>query len=68
MQIYKEVIYDLLTGESYLKIKEHPQKGIYVDGLTEVYIDNKDQILQHINNSQESRFISNTKLNNYYSS
>ena len=35
LEIYKETLRDLLTEEeTYLKIKESPTKGIYVDGLT----------------------------------
>lgn len=36
LEIYKETLYDLLNERnSDLKIKEHPQRGIYVDGLYE---------------------------------
>ena len=67
LQIYKEVIYDLLTGEKDLKIKEHPTKGIYVEGLSEVYIDNPDTFYQLLAISQDHRVVSGTKLNHFSS-
>ena len=47
MQIYKEVIYDLLTGEKELKIKESPVKGIYVENLSEVYLSSVEDFLNY---------------------
>ena len=67
LQIYKEIIYDLLTGEKDLKVKENPVKGIYVDGLTEVFIDSKEAFLDYLNVSQQQRIVSGTKLNQYSS-
>lgn len=67
MQIYKEIVYDLLTGDMNLKIKESPQKGIYVEGLSEFYIDNEETFLELLQLSQEQRIVSGTKLNQYSS-
>ena len=64
LQIYKENIFDLLTGESNLKIKESPVRGIYVDKLTEVYVDSFDTFMEYVELSQENRFVSETGLNN----
>ena len=64
LQIYKENIYDLLTGQSNLKIKESPIKGIYVDKLTEVYVDSFETFMEYVELSQENRFVSETGLNN----
>jgi len=37
LEIYKENLYDLLNNRANdLKIKENPQKGIYVEGLNEI--------------------------------
>jgi hypothetical protein len=51
LEIYKENIRDLL-GERMnsvygtdLRIKENPKKGIYVEGLTEVYIVDSEELL-----------------------
>ena len=67
LQIYKENIYDLLTGESNLKIKENPIRGIYVDKLTEVYVDSFETFMEYVDLSQENRIVSETKLNSYSS-
>ena len=64
LQIYKENIYDLLTGQSNLKIKENPIRGIYVDKLTEVYVDSFETFMEYVELSQENRFVSETGLNN----
>ena len=66
-QIYKEVIYDLLTGEKDLKIKENPIKGIYVEGLSEVYLTNIQDFEDYSNLAQQNRIVSGTKLNQYSS-
>ena len=63
MQIYKEVIYDLLTGEKDLKIKENPIRGIYVDKLTEVYINTFENFMEYVDLAQQNRIVSETKLN-----
>ncbi len=47
MQIYKEVICDILTGSRDLKIKENPIKGIYVENLSEVYLINSEEFLNY---------------------
>lgn len=67
LQIYKEVIYDLLTGEKDLKIKENPAKGIYVDGLTEVCLVTVDDFMYYADLAQNNRIVSGTKLNQYSS-
>jgi hypothetical protein len=67
LQIYKEVIYDLLTGERDLKVKESPVKGIYVEGISEFFIDSRDTFLELLKLSQDQRIVSGTKLNQYSS-
>ena len=66
-QIYKEIIYDLLTGERDLKIKENPERGIYVEGLSEVYLTNLQDFENYSSLAQENRIVSGTKLNQYSS-
>jgi hypothetical protein len=66
VEIYKESLHDLLspsTKSSELKIKEHPQKGIYVMNLTEEYISNEEEFLLMIENADEYRVVSETGLN-----
>jgi predicted transcriptional regulator len=67
LQIYKETIYDLLTGEKDLKVKESPTKGIYVDGISEFFIDNRETFLDLLKLSQDQRIVAGTKLNQYSS-
>ena len=63
MQIYKEVIYDLLTGEKELKIKESPIKGIYVENLSEVYLSSVEDFLNYHDIASANRKVGETKLN-----
>ena len=67
LQIYKEVIYDLFTGEKDLKIKESPSKGIYVEGLSEVYLSTVEDFDDYLQLAQQNRIVSGTKLNHYSS-
>ena len=63
LQIYKEVIYDLLTGEKNLQIKENPARGIYVDGLSEVYLSSVDDFLNYAELAEKNRKVGETRLN-----
>jgi len=67
LQIYKEVIYDLLTGEKDLKIKEYPNRGVYVEGLREVYVDNIETFYDLLAIAQDYRIVSGTRLNQFSS-
>ena len=67
LQIYKEVIYDLLTGEKDLKIKESPIKGVYVEGLSEVYLSTYEDFEDYYHLALQHRIVSDTKLNHYSS-
>ena len=63
LQIYKEVIYDLLTGEKNLHIKENPTRGIYVEGLSEVYLSSIEDFLNYAIIAESNRKVGETKLN-----
>ncbi len=63
IQIYKEIIYDLLTGEKNLKLKENPTKGIYVENLSEVYLSSVDDFLNYAELAEKNRKVGETKLN-----
>lgn len=63
IQIYKEVVYDLLSGEKDLKVKESPSRGIYVEGLSEFHIDSIEKFLELLELSQSQRIVSGTNLN-----
>ncbi len=63
LQIYKEIIYDLLTGEKNLHIKENPTRGIYVEGLSEVYLSSEEDFLNYAIIAESNRKVGETKLN-----
>ena len=63
VQIYKEVIYDLLTGEKNLVIKESPSRGIFIDNLSEVYLSSIDDFLYYAEIAESNRKVGETKLN-----
>ena len=63
VQIYKEIIFDLLTGEKNLIIKESPTKGIFIDNLSEVYLSSVDDFLYYSDIAESNRKKGETKLN-----
>ena len=63
VQIYKEVIYDLLTREKNLVIKESPSRGIFIDNLSEVYLSSIDDFLYYAEIAESNRKVGETKLN-----
>ena len=63
MQIYKEIVYDLLTGDFNLKIKENPQKGIFVEGLVEQEIEDEMIALELILLGLKNRHVASTNMN-----
>ena len=50
-----------------MKIKENPIKGIYIDKLTEVCVDSFETFIEYVDLAQESRIVSETKLNSFSS-
>lgn len=68
LEIYKETLYDLLDStKQNLKIKENPQKGIYIYGLTELVIDSQEDLLDLINLGYQTKRTRETRLNEYSS-
>eukprot|EP01083_Nonionella_stella_P073788 199750_1 len=64
LQIYQEVIYDLLKPErDNLTIRENPEKGLYVEGLSEWVVRSPQEIYGLIKRGSMERATSNTKLN-----
>ena len=64
LEIYKEVIYDLLTEKSGdVKIQENPKSGIVIDGLSEVYLSSLNEFFEYVDLSQTNRKTAETKLN-----
>ena len=67
LEIYKETLYDLLTpvrnANGHLKIKEDPKKGIFVENLTEPYVEDKNELYFLLETAEEHRYVNETKLN-----
>ena len=48
LEIYKEVLYDLLSQQNAdLKIQENPETGIVIDGLSEVYLSSINEFFDY---------------------
>jgi kinesin family protein 5 len=64
LEIYLEKIRDLLnTKHTNLRIRESPYKGIWVQGLTDVYATTTDEIFDIIDKGNNNRSIAETKMN-----
>ena len=64
LEIYKETLRDLLAPEVVdLRIKEDPHRGIYVQGLTEVFVTSEEEMLEVIAIGEQMRTVSATKCN-----
>ena len=64
LEIYKEVMYDLLSQQiNDLKIQENPESGIVIDGLSEVYLSSINEFFEYADLSQLNRKTAETKLN-----
>ena len=66
LEIYKETLYDLLTptrSSIQLKIKEDPKNGIYVENLSEPYVEDKNELYFLLDSAEELRIVNETKLN-----
>ena len=64
LEIYKEVMYDLLTQQSGdIKIQENPETGIVIEGLSEIYLSSIEEFFEYVDLSQSNRKVAETKLN-----
>lgn len=45
------------------QVREHVQKGVYVDGLTEEYVTDIDEVLDVLKRGDTARVIASTKMN-----
>lgn len=62
VEIYNEVVRDLLAGGDNLKLREDPRKGVYVDCHEEIITD-YDGILQLLRAGNERRAVGTTAMN-----
>lgn len=63
LEIYKEVMYDLISPENELKILENPATGVWIDGISEIYLSSVDEFFDYAELSQSNRKVAETKLN-----
>ena len=63
LEIYKEKLKDLCGYSAELKIKENKAKGIYVDGITEVYVASEEEMLEVLSMGERNRTVASTKMN-----
>ncbi len=64
LEIYKENLRDLLTDDPMeLKIKESPQRGVYVEGLAEYSIGCEDELMYWIDVGESRRVWAETRHN-----
>ncbi|CAD8176029.1 unnamed protein product [Paramecium pentaurelia] len=63
LEIYKDHIYDLVSGVQDLKMKEDLQLGFYVDGLKRIKVDKLENCQELLQIAEENRHVAETKLN-----
>ena len=63
-EIYNETVNDLIdTSKKNLEIRESPNKGIFVNNLSEITVTNVEKAMQILNKGENNRIIAETKLN-----
>lgn len=65
LEIYCEECYDLLAKDTKkkLKLREHPDKGVYVDGLSPWVVQNVEQLDEVMARGNRSRSTAKTNMN-----
>lgn len=64
LEIYNEVVKDLLNpSNKQLKIREHPDIGIYVEGLAELVVKDESGVTQILSQGNRVRRVAETSMN-----
>lgn len=63
MEIYSEHVYDLLHMTDALEVRQHPEYGPYVEGLTQVLVENYQQLAQLLEKGNSARTTACTLMN-----
>ena len=64
LEIYNEVVKDLLNpSNKQLKIREHPEIGIYVEGLAELVVKNEAEVKKILQQGNRVRKVAETNMN-----
>ena len=62
--MYREQIGDLLnTANKNMSVREHPTKGIYVDGLTAAAVSCWEEVLEVLEEGDRTRAVASTNMN-----
>jgi hypothetical protein len=64
LEIYKEIIRDLLNPEGMnLKVRETPQRGVWVDGLSERFVGSVQEVMELLELGEKARARASTQMN-----
>lgn len=64
LELYLERVNDLLNPAlQNLKVRENPTRGVYVEGITEVYVENCQEMLRLMSEGNSNRAVSSTRMN-----
>eukprot|EP00792_Barthelona_sp_PAP020_P002948 TRINITY_DN1461_c0_g1_i1.p1 TRINITY_DN1461_c0_g1~~TRINITY_DN1461_c0_g1_i1.p1 ORF type:complete len:945 (-),score=251.74 TRINITY_DN1461_c0_g1_i1:188-3022(-) len=65
VEIYCEELFDLLNFKNRrkLRVREHPKKGVYVEGLTHLEVGSHQDIMKQLDVALENRSVAETNLN-----
>ena len=64
VEVYRENIRDLLDpSKSKLEVRESAQAGVYVDGLSEEYVTDVEDVLDVLKRGDATRAVASTKMN-----
>merc|ERR1712232_715250 len=67
LEIYKEIVRDLLNpsvnGTKGLRVREAPNKGVWVDGLHEAYVTCEEDVLDLLKQGEKHRATASTSMN-----
>lgn len=65
MEIYMEELRDLLNPENKnsMRIRSTPTKGVYVEGITEVYVSSPEEVHSYLKVGKKNRSVGRTNMN-----
>jgi len=67
LEIYSEEVKDLMCKDNHkdkLKVRQHPEYGPYVEGLTQLVVEDYTSIKRLIDQGNKERIVASTLLNN----
>jgi len=68
LEVYREQMRDLLNPmNTNLRIKELPQRGLFVDGLTQLYVTCASEVMHALRAGKRARAVGSTRLNQHSS-